>query len=82
MIPKTAAFIVDYLGNVQCEVRNPSMRSLHEANFVALRDEDGTFTVWKDRSAEHGSGLSREAIIARVRYFVDWAHLRNMMPRV
>lgn len=81
MIPRTVAVLVDYLGNVHRDLRNPSVRLLHEANFAAVQADDGTFTVWKDREAAHASGLSSEAIEARVRHFVGWAQLRDMMPR-
>ena len=79
---KEAAVIVYCDGNVQRNVRNPTYLALHEANFVAIRDADGTFTIWKDREGKHASGLTAEAIEARVEYFVRWAQLYNMMPRV
>lgn len=82
MVPKLIAVLVDYEGNVQHDVRHPPVRLLHEANFIALKDDDGTFTVWKDREADHGSKLSLDQVNARVRHFVRWAQLRNMMPRV
>lgn len=82
MYPKTLAVLVDYMGNVHRDLKNPSLRLLHEANFVAIIADDGTFTVWKDREAKHASGLTAEAIEARVRHFVKWAQLRAMMPVV
>lgn len=79
MIPRRVAVLVDYEGTVHRDVLNPSVRLLHEANFVALKDDDGTFTVWKDREAAHGSGMTSEVIETRVRRFVQWAQLRVMM---